>query len=124
MNMRVRVAVSIVDQKLKMIKVAVLFFLAAVAVSSAVPIGVHHGGLAVGSWPFYGKSYTNDYLRTILGGYGYGHPYYKWHSGYGYGDVEGKWDDTYDIYSTIGDVYRRGVYDEVVPEVLRKYAGQ
>nr|CAI5855326.1 unnamed protein product [Callosobruchus analis] len=109
-----------------MIKVAVLFFLAAVAASSAVPIGVYHGGLGVSSWPFYGKSYTTDYLRTILGGYGgpygYGHPYSKWH-GYGYGGVEGKWDDTYDIYSTIGDIYRRGVYDEVVPEVWRKYAG-
>nr|CAH7745376.1 unnamed protein product [Callosobruchus chinensis] len=105
-----------------MIKVAVLFFLAAVAATSAVPIDVYRGGLGVGSLPYYGKSYASNYLYDILGGYGrgygYGYPYYKRY-GYGYGNVA----DSYDIYNTIGDVYRRGVYDEVVPEVWRKYAG-
>ncbi|CAH2009144.1 unnamed protein product [Acanthoscelides obtectus] len=110
-----------------MIKSAVLL-LAAVAVSSAVPIDVYRGAYGVDKWPYYSRSYSGDYLRTILGGYGsdygygygYGHPFYKRY-GYGYGKIGGKWDDTYDIYSTIGDEYRRGVYDEVVPEVWRKF---
>ncbi|VEN51576.1 unnamed protein product, partial [Callosobruchus maculatus] len=109
-----------------MIKVAVLFFLAAVAASSAVSIDVYRGVWGVNSLPYYGKSYSSNYLYNILGGYGgsygYGHGYgygYPSSNWYGYGDVAG----SYDIYNTIGDVYRRGVYDEVVPEVWRKYAG-
>nr|CAI5855322.1 unnamed protein product [Callosobruchus analis] len=105
-----------------MIKVAVLFLLAAVAASSAVPIDVYRGVWGMGSLPYYGKSSASNYLYNILGGYGgsygYGYPSNRWY-GSGYGDVAGG----YDIYNTIGDVYRRGVYDEVVPEVWRKYGG-
>ncbi|CAH1963678.1 unnamed protein product [Acanthoscelides obtectus] len=84
-----------------------LVLLAAVTISSAVPIDVYGGVFGVDKGPFFGKK---DYLRTVLGG------------DLGFRQF-GKWNDINDIYSTIGDEFRKGVYDEVVPEVMRKLVG-